>query len=96
MEDWYRITGEFAHIEIKAFPGSSKNEFAGIRDKRLCVRIAAPPEDGKANAYLCAFLAKTLGCAKRDVTLVKGEKSRLKTAAIPAAYFEKLKENIGL
>ena len=90
MEEWFRVTGESASLEIKAFPGSSKNEFAGIRDKRLCVRIAAAPEDGKANACLCGFLAKALGCAKRDVVLLKGEKSRLKTVVIPAAYIEKL------
>ena len=92
MEDWYKLKDDFIYIDVKAFPGSSKNEFAGIRDKRLCVRIAAPPEDGKANACLCAFLAKALGCAKRDAAVVKGEKSRLKTVAVPAAYAEKLKE----
>jgi uncharacterized protein (TIGR00251 family) len=83
---------ESVHIEIKAFPGSSKNELAGVRDNRLCIRIAAPPEDGKANACLRGFLAKTLGCSKKDVSLVKGEKSRLKTAAVPAEYAEKVRE----
>jgi len=73
-------------------PGASKNEFAGLRDKRLCVRVAAVPEDGKANACLCEFLAKALGCAKRDVVVVKGEKSRLKTVEIPAGCGEKLEE----
>ena len=92
MEDWYRITGESILINVKAFPGSSKNEFAGIRDKRLCVRIAAAPEDGKANSCLCEFFAKTLGCAKRDVTVIKGEKSKLKTVAVPEEFIEKLKE----
>jgi len=79
-------------IEIKVIPGSSKNEIAGIRDNRLCIRIAAAPEDGKANNSLREFLAKTLGCAKRDVVLIKGEKSRLKTAAVPESCGEKLKE----
>ena len=89
--DWFRIVEKSIHIEIKAFPGSPKNEFAGIRGNRLCVRVAAPPEDGKANACLCGFLAKTLGCAKRDVVLIKGEKSRLKTVSVPAACIEKLR-----
>jgi uncharacterized protein (TIGR00251 family) len=83
---------ESVHIEIKAFPGSSKNEFAGVKDSRLRVRIAAPPEDGKANACLLGFLAKTLGCSKKDVVLVKGEKSRLKTIAVPAEYAEKVRD----
>jgi uncharacterized protein (TIGR00251 family) len=89
---WRHTVKETVHIEIKAFPGSSKNEIAGVRDGRLLVRIAAPPEDGKANACLLGFLAKTLGCSKKDVVLVKGEKSRLKTAAVPAEYAEKVRE----
>jgi uncharacterized protein (TIGR00251 family) len=83
---------ESVHIDIKAFPGSSKNEFAGVKDNRLRIRIAAPPEDGKANACLLGFLAKTLGCSKKDVVLVKGEKSKLKTASVPAEYAEKIRE----
>jgi len=86
------VSEKTIHIELKVIPGASKNEFAGIRDKRLCVRIAAAPEDGKANACLCEFLAKALGCAKRDVVVVKGEKSRLKTVEVPAGCGKKLKE----
>jgi len=91
MENWFKTAGDSIHIEIKAVPGASKTEIAGIRDKRLCVRIAAAPEDGKANACLCEFLAKTFSCAKRDVVIVKGEKSRLKTASVPLNCGEKLK-----
>ena len=91
MEDFFRITKDSIHIDLKVSPGASKNEITGIRDNRLCIRIAAPPEEGKANACLCGLLAKTLGCAKRDVVLIKGEKSRLKTVAVPAEYVEKLR-----
>jgi uncharacterized protein (TIGR00251 family) len=83
------------HIEIKVIPGASKNEIAGVRDNRLCIRIAAPPEDGKANDCLRGFLAKTLDCPKRGVALIKGEKSRLKTIGLPEACGEKLKEIAG-
>jgi len=94
MDNWYLIKNDLIHIGIKAVPGSSKTEIAGIRDNRLCIRIAATPEDGKANAALCEFLVKTLDCSKRDVVLVKGEKSRLKTVTVPIAYREKLMEII--
>jgi uncharacterized protein (TIGR00251 family) len=77
-------------IDIKAVPGASKTEIAGVKDKRLRLRIAAAPEDGKANAELCGFLAKALSCPKRDIRLEKGEKSRLKTVSLPAEYMEKL------
>jgi uncharacterized protein (TIGR00251 family) len=83
MEGFFRISGGRLLVDIKAVPGASKTEAAGIKDGRLRVRIAATPEDGKANSALTAFLAKELGCPKRDVAIVSGEKSRLKTAALP-------------
>jgi len=85
-EDCYFTVGDHIHIAIKALPGASKTEFAGFKEGRLRVRIAAAPEDGKANAELAAFVSKSLGCAKRDVTLLHGTQSRLKTLAVPAVY----------
>ena len=85
-QDCYLITGDHIHIMVKAVPGASKTEFAGFKDGRLRVRIAAAPEDGRANAELAAFFGKSLGCPKRDVTLLHGEKSRLKTLAVPLSY----------
>ena len=96
MEDWFRITDESVHMDLKVSPGASKTCITGIADKRLCVRIAAPPEDGKANACLREFMAKTIGCAKRDVALVKGEKSRLKTITVPAVCGGRLKEMLNV
>jgi uncharacterized protein (TIGR00251 family) len=92
MNECFRITDSAVCIDIKAVPGASKTEFAGVRDKRLRVRIAAAPEDGKANGELVSFMAKALGCPKRDVQLIRGEKSRLKTIAVPGRYAEKLDE----
>jgi uncharacterized protein (TIGR00251 family) len=83
---------DFIQIDIKVFPGASKNEITGIRDNRLCIRVCAAPEDGKANTCLREFLSKTLGCAKRDIVLIKGEKSKLKAVTIPASLENKLKE----
>ena len=40
------------------------------------IRIKSPPEDGKANAELLAFLKKELG---RKFSLVSGKAGRLKT-----------------
>ena len=78
------------HINLKITPNASKNEITGIKDNRLCVRIAAPPEDGKANDSLRSFLSKILNHPKRDISIIKGEHSRLKTVAIPDVCKEKL------
>ena len=83
MEQCIRITNDAIQIDVKAVPGASRTELAGIKDKRLRVRIAAAPEDGKANAAMLAFFAKALGCSRSEVRLAGGEKSRLKTLVIP-------------
>ncbi|MDR0455599.1 MAG: DUF167 domain-containing protein [Treponema sp.] len=94
--DCCRIVGSEIHAAIKALPGASKTEFAGTETGRLRVRLAAAPEDGKANAELIAFFAKTLGCPKRDIVVLRGEKSRLKTIALPLACGPGLEEIIGM
>ena len=92
MENWFRITENKIHIDLKISPGASRNDIMGIRDRRLCIRVVAAPEDGKANACMREFLAKTLGCARRDVVLTRGEKSRLKAAAVPVSCEQRLRE----
>jgi uncharacterized protein (TIGR00251 family) len=92
MHKCCRIVSDEIHIAIKAIPGTSKTELvvsandAEKQEDRLRMRIAAAPENGKANAELINFFAKTLGCPKRDIRLLHGEKSRLKTIAVPLEY----------
>jgi uncharacterized protein (TIGR00251 family) len=92
MHECCNIHGDSIHITIKALPGASKTEFAGIKDGRLRVKVAAAPEGGKANAELHSFLAKALGCPARDIVLLRGEKSRLKTLALPLTCEVKLEK----
>jgi uncharacterized protein (TIGR00251 family) len=85
----FRVAGGKLLLDIKAVPGASKTGISGVKDGRLRFRIAAAPEGGRANAELIAFLAKALGCAKKDLSLYSGEKSRLKTLALPEGLREK-------
>ena len=81
-----RVEGDGLHITVKAIPGASRTEFAGVKGKQLRVRIAAAPEDGRANAELIAFIAKSISCPKKEVRLLRGTQSRVKTIAVPLAY----------
>jgi len=83
MTNLYPIENDIIKLAVKIIPGSSKSEIKNVRDGRLRIRIAAVPEDNKANEELKSFLAKSLGCAKKDVLIVAGEKSRLKTISLP-------------
>ena len=51
----------------------------------LKVRVRAAASDGEANAALVRLLAKTLGVAVRDVSLVAGATARLKRVKVAGA-----------
>jgi uncharacterized protein (TIGR00251 family) len=94
MDNFFTLTEGKIHFALKVIPGSSKNQICEVNGNRLKIKIAAPAEDGKANEELRSFISKQLQCAKRDVLLVAGEKSRLKTVAVPINTKEKLESLI--
>jgi uncharacterized protein (TIGR00251 family) len=68
---------------FKVIPSSAKTEIVGeMADGTLKVRIAAPPEKGKANDALCAFLAGHYGVPRSAVTIVSGHTAALKLVRI--------------
>lgn len=58
------------HLKVK--PGSKVDQLFYDAAGQLNLKIKAPAQDGKANAYLIDFLAKQLGIAKSGVTIVAG------------------------
>jgi Uncharacterized conserved protein len=70
-------------LRVKVTPRAAKSEVVGeMADGTLKVRIAAPPEKGKANAALCDLLARHFGVASYAVTVVSGQSSSRKLVEI--------------
>lgn len=74
-------------INLHVTPKSSKNQILGwITDADgkpvLKIRVAAPPEDGKANAELIKFLSKQWDISKSMLEITGGESSRHKRLKI--------------
>ena len=70
-------------LKIKVIPKSPRTEIAGeMADGTLKIRVAAPPEKGKANAELCAFLARQYGVPRDRVSVMTGETSTHKQVRI--------------
>lgn len=69
-------------IAVKAVPGARRDEIVGVLGARLKVRVSAPPEGGKANAAICALIAKTLGVKKSAVTIHTGHGSAEKVVRV--------------
>ncbi|GMO55637.1 MAG: hypothetical protein Ta2G_14950 [Termitinemataceae bacterium] len=91
MAAFFFVNDDVIEAHVKVLPGSSKNALCGIENDHLKIKIAAAPEDGKANAALIAFLSKKFSCAKSEIKIKNGEKSRIKTLLFPLTCKEALK-----
>ena len=70
-------------IAVKVIPKSSRTELVGqLADGTWKVKVDAPPEKGKANRELCAFLADHFGVPRSRVRILSGETSHLKRVRI--------------
>ena len=78
------------HLQIQ--PRSSKNQFCGINDEKLKLKITAPPVDGAANAACIEFLAKTLKVPKSRILIESGETARIKRVRILECELNKIEE----
>lgn len=71
------------YLRIKVLPCSSKNEITDIMDdETVKIRIAAPPEKGKANKELIKFLSKELEVSKDQITIISGKTDQVKLLKI--------------
>ena len=59
-------------FQAKVVPGSSRTAACGLLDRMLKIKVAAPPEKGKANACIVEYLAKVLGLKKNDIEILSG------------------------
>jgi uncharacterized protein len=82
-------------LEVRVQPRARKNELA-VRDGRLLARVTAPPADGRANAAVCALLAKALGVPKGAVHVQRGASARDKVIAIDGMDEREVKRCLGL
>lgn len=69
-------------LTVRVIPRAARSAIAGSRDNALLVRLTAPPVEGAANAELIRLLAETLDIPKRNITLISGERARLKRVKI--------------
>jgi uncharacterized protein (TIGR00251 family) len=85
---------ESIRLVVKVTPNAGRNEITGFKEGFLQVRIAAPPEKGKANKELTDFLSKTLGVKKSSILIIKGQTSRNKVIIIEGMSGDELLKRI--
>ncbi|OLF80713.1 hypothetical protein AWH62_14525 [Maricaulis sp. W15] len=81
-------------LRVRLTPGASRDGIEAWRcdaagQIHLAARVRAVPEKGRANTALIALLAKQLAIPKRDIDVIRGATSRLKTIRIAADRAER-------
>ena len=82
MADFFLPTCQGYLLKIHAVPGARQTAVAGLHGDRLKVKVASPPEKGRANEELLAFLARSLKVPLKAVQLTSGATSRAKVVAV--------------
>lgn len=83
-----RQTGSGVTLAVRVTPRARKSGLAGIREDALLVRLTAPPVEGAANEELVRVIAALFDVPPRAVTILSGERGRLKTVHISGVSAE--------
>jgi uncharacterized protein (TIGR00251 family) len=83
-------------LTIRVIPRAGRSGPAGIRHRSFLVRLTSPPLEGAANTELIDILADLLDVPKRDVTIVSGERSRLKRVRVNGTTRERAHEALAI
>jgi uncharacterized protein (TIGR00251 family) len=80
---WRRVEADGSiTLEVHVQPGAKRSEFVAMHGGCPKIRLAAPAIEGRANDALIDFIAAAFGVPKRNVVLIRGERSRRKTLRV--------------
>ncbi len=87
----YELAGDDAIVlRVHAQPGAGRSAVVGRFGDALKVKVAAPPQAGRANDAVVALLAEEFGVKGAQVTLVGGASSRSKRFRIEGLELERV------
>lgn len=69
-------------MKLRVVPRAKRSAVVGRHGDGWKVRIAAPPEDGRANAAVVALLAASTGIPASGIAIVAGTTARDKTVVL--------------
>ena len=82
-------------ITVKIVPGSSRTESVGMHGQMYKIKIAAPPEKGKANKMLIIFLAEQLNIKKNAIQIKSGQTSPVKQVLLQGVTTQDVQAHFG-
>jgi uncharacterized protein len=75
------LVDDEGRLALRVTPGA-RVEALELVEGRLCAKVRARAEDGKANAAVVDLVARGLGVAPSRVTLIKGATAREKLLGV--------------
>jgi uncharacterized protein (TIGR00251 family) len=76
------VSAPGCRLKVKVVPGASRTEIVGLLGESVKIRVAAPPEGGKANREVLAIVAGRLGLPLAQVAVVSGQSSPAKVIGL--------------
>lgn len=81
MTEFTEVQGG-VRFTVHVQPKARRTEIVGAHGTALKIRVQAPPVEGAANAAVVTFIADVLGVPRRNVEIVSGAGSRLKSVEV--------------
>jgi uncharacterized protein (TIGR00251 family) len=96
VQEWIQDGPTGALVRIRVTPNGRRNEIQCVVDHLLKIRLNAPPVEGKANQALREYLSDALDLSLGAVTLMRGDKSRIKTVHLRGRSADDIRKRLKL
>ncbi len=81
-------------FNVKLVPNSSFSKIADYTNEYARIKISAPPIENKANKELISFCSSLFDVNKSKISIVSGEKSKLKKVLIKDTKIDYLSQKL--
>jgi uncharacterized protein len=88
----FRSTASSVLVDLLVVPNASRREIVGIHGDRVKIRVAAPPEKGKANKAVVDLVRDETGASRVEV--VSGHSARAKTVEVWGVDLRAVRERL--
>jgi len=82
-------------LSVRVVPGARRSEVVGRVGEAWKLRVAAPPERGRANGELVALLARTLRVPRSSVRVARGHTTGQKLVEVQHLTREEAEQRLG-
>ena len=87
-------TSEGIIFVVRLVPSSSFSKIVDYTNEYIRIKISAPPVENKANKELLDFFSKFFSVNKSKLSIVSGQKSKLKKVLIKDTNLDELRQKL--